>query len=220
MKSILIMACALSAVCANVQCMDDDRLKPLLAGASAMNINNTDALKAEHQDGSVGTSSNSRPNVYTALLDDMERGVDETQAMTKFIRSIVPGLPQPNDFYTGTLYPAGSTTNVQFWVAHNIPANEIYRSGAQLDEYVRNRQARAQSRQEQENARACGECIGQTCCWVCGAGVVAGLVTGLVYLNRWADSCDGNPYQTKCFPDLPDNTTLAFNVTDLIKKME
>jgi hypothetical protein len=208
MKYTLIMACTLSAVYMTVQCMDKNnktQLQPLLLGESstsaAMNNGsiNADPDEQLHASTCAGTSSSSGAsgNFYIDLLDAMEKGADQKEAFAKTMRSIAPGLPQPNDVYTGALYPANTVTNFQFWNAYNIPPDEIYRSGVQLDEYVANRQAQA-------NARACNRCCGQTCGWVSAAAVAAGCITGIVYLHRWLKSCDNeNVYNPDCNYNLP-----------------
>ena len=207
------MVCTLGAVYMNVQCMgDDDKRQPLLladalaasSSAAAAKIGSINADTLEEQlpanacAAGASSSSGASGNVYTALLDDMEKGVSEKEAFIKMMRSIAPGLPQPNDFYTGSLYPASTVTNFQFWAAHNIPPEELYRSGVQLDEYVRNRQAAAQRLQERAEARARDERCVQTWSWVGGLAAAAGCITGLVYCIRWIDSCD-NAYNSDCW---------------------
>lgn len=190
-----------------MDCMDEnnkDLHKPLLeASSTAINHDPSDTSSSQPASTNInaGTSSTRNPNFFSAIFEDIERGENEEQVFHNALRSIAPTLPQPNDFYTGTLYPANTTTNLQFWVAHNIPPEELYRSGVQLDEYVRNRQAAAQRRQQQEMNRKCCGCLGQTCCCMLGLGAAAGCITCLVYTVRFINSCDSAFYNPECYYD-------------------
>jgi hypothetical protein len=195
MKKTLLFACLLSASCATVHCMDE-RQKLI-----EEHFKQKDAPPPLYQTAYV-------PKPTVASAPQLEADVEwngSINANSRAARS-----PQADDIYNGKLYPAGTTTFGQVWEAQGIPAKERYRSGPLLDEYLEIRQA-------QQVGECCGHCWRNTCCCLCIAGGVAGFITGMVYLSRSLDSCDNNPYQTKCFPDLPDNTTLAFNVTELFK---
>lgn len=131
--------------------------------------------------------------------------------------------PSANDFYNGALYPPGTTTYGQFWKVHNIPEKKRFRSGPQLDEYLKEREQKWADEQRElvheqrveclfECAKCCGRTCDDYCCCVCTAGVLAGAITGLVYLSQYTGSCAYDPLQTKCLPDyFPGNGTLPID---------
>jgi hypothetical protein len=121
-------------------------------------------------------------------------------------------LDDPNPQANQVMDESDGMTYGQYWKAYNIPQSEQYRSKNLLLQYV-------QERQDKAVAQCCENCLCTTCCWACGLGAIAGFITGIVYLAEYTNSCDYNPYQTKCYPDpdFPGNATLVFNVTQLAK---
>lgn len=229
-NTVTIIALLTASHYATLHCMDEknkDLCKPLLDPSStAINHEPSDTSSSQSASANInpGPSSNTSSHPYLTMFDDIERGVDEKEVIAKTMRAVVARLPQPTDYYTGGLYPANSTTYIQFWQAYQIPERETYRSSAQLDEYVRNRQQQAAWRRQQEAERRCGECCSECChttAWcLCGAATIAGVVTGMVYLFRWEPSCDQNPYQSKCYDYSDSSADNSTFVTDLIKKMQ
>lgn len=191
MKKALIMISLLSAVCANMHAMDGGEQQLLIAQYEKDTFNisdkgNKDNLPPAYEPPSAYATL--KPQSASApVLEDVDLEAKGSVNSNNNNNNTSTRLPtmDPSAFYNGNRYPQNTITYGQIWKAYDVPEGYHYMAGPLLDTYL----DQVEKEELQEN---CSRCIGQTCCCLCVAGAVAGVITGLVYCCRSQD--DGWDY--------------------------
>jgi hypothetical protein len=191
MKHTLIIAYALSAVSMNVHCMGEQQ--------EAIEQYRRQEKKPQPPPYVVPPAfvSSSLASATASLINDVERGINGD--------SRAAGQGNSNNTRAVCL------DRVCLDLQYGKPSETVCRSSACCLWDIRC---------DADSANECCRCLRQTCCCLCVAGAFAGIVTGLVYWTRAADSCDYNPYQAKCYydyssptPSLPPSYSQSQNYT-------